>query len=69
MTHNERKEITKKAHDSVYSDVINELIWHRDYHNKKMLEYLNTDDTLFKYNFEKYQAYSKLVDVLKHFKF
>lgn len=69
MTHTERKEITAKAHDSVYNDVIKDLRWHRDYHNKKMLEYLNTDDMLFKYNYEKYQAYSKLVDVLIHFKF
>lgn len=69
MKWTQRLEIKVKMQEEVYNDTLTDLVWHRDYHDKKMLEYTTSDDVLFAYHYEKYQAYKTLVEHFKHFKF
>lgn len=69
MKRTQRLEIKVKMQEEVYSDTLRDLIWHKDYHENKALEYVSSDDILFAYHYEKHQAYKTLIEHFEHFKF
>ena len=70
MENKQRKEIKKRVQREVYEEVLNTLMWNRNYHDKKLHEYLAKGEThLFVINYEQFIAYDELLKALKHFKF